>query len=263
MRFYIKVIGGLLIVALVGGVVVTGIASARRSADAAACRSCLRQLYLGVHTFHDVRRKLPLACVPNENLPLEKKFGLMYCLVFFMTSRMDLNGKVPNQTIAWDAEENLHIAKDPIPILGCPATPHVRDGFFLANYVGLAGVGKDAAFLAQDDPRVGAFGYTRQLRYKDITDGKENTVAFAETATDNGPWVSAGPATLRGLEGFEYLGSTAPFSTNHHLGMWSRTPALHMAFLDGSVRAFSYDLAPKLFEALVTVAAGDQVPPLD
>jgi hypothetical protein len=85
-------------------------------------------------------------------------------------------------------------------------------------------------------------------------------VAFAETATDNGPWMSAGPATLRGLDGTVYLGPTAPFSTNHQAGWWQRIPALHMSFVDGSVRAFSYTLAPSVFEALVTVAGSDQVP---
>ena len=69
--------------------------------------------------------------------------------------------------------------------------------------------------------------------------------------------MSAGYATLRGLDGPEYRGNSAPFSSNHLI---SGKQAINMIFADGSVRTFSYSLPPATFEALVTVAGGEELP---
>jgi hypothetical protein len=73
--------------------------------------------------------------------------------------------------------------------------------------------------------------------------------------------MSAGNATLRSLERSPYLGQNSTFSTNHGTGWWEGTPKLQMGFVDGSVRSFSYSLASEVFEALVTVAGNDEIPP--
>ncbi len=256
----IKVVIVVLLGTVLVGMVIIWVNQARLASQMAQCGNNLKALGLNLHSYHDVHRKLPQGWVVNDGLPLDKKLGIFFRLFPFVGSRMDLAGHFPDERKAWDAGENRYLAEDLDPIPGCPAIPNRHNNFTLATYVGLAGVGKDAAYLPAGAPRIGVFGYDRQLTFADIKDGTENTVAFAETATENGPWLSAGRATLRSLEGNVYLGQEASFSTNHRSSWWVGTPVLHMGFVDGSVRSFSYSLSPEVFEALVTVAASEKIP---
>jgi prepilin-type processing-associated H-X9-DG protein len=71
----------------------------------------------------------------------------------------------------------------------------------------------------------------------------------------NGSWLQGGPATVRGLDPAQqpYLGPGRQFG-GIHLG------AGNFAFADGSVRAISESINPKIFEALSTIAGGERVP---
>jgi prepilin-type processing-associated H-X9-DG protein len=81
------------------------------------------------------------------------------------------------------------------------------------------------------------------------------TLLLIETATENGPWTAGGRPTVRGLEsnGTPYVGRQTQFSTFHRHGV---TNAL---FADGSVRELREGLAPKVIEALATIAGGEEV----
>lgn len=250
----IQIVVVILIAMVLASLIVPAVQLQRAANHLTECANGLKSLALTLHTYNDVYRKLPSGWVDNDDLPLDKKLGLFFQLFPFVQSRMDLAGHFPDARKAWDAGENRFLAEDLSPIPCCPVIPNRDNNLTLATYVGLAGVGKDAAYLPASDPRIGVFGYNRQLTFSDIKDGKQNTVAFAETATENGPWMSAGTATLRSLEERPYVGPDASFSTNHT----NRT--LQMAFVDSSVRWFSYSLAPEIFEALVTVAGNEQIP---
>ena len=47
----------------------------------------------------------------------------------------------------------------------------------MTHYVGVAGVGEDAARLPAGDARAGMFGYGRQTRQQDLLRGEANTIA--------------------------------------------------------------------------------------
>ena len=70
----------------------------------------------------------------------------------------------------------------------------------MTSYVGIAGLGPNAAELPVEDPRAGVFGFDRSTPLIEITDGTATTMAVAETAESNGPWKAGGPATVRGLD---------------------------------------------------------------
>ena len=74
-----------------------------------------------------------------------------------------------------------------------------------------------------------------------------------ETAAHNGPWVAGGPASVRGLEqgGTPYMGRNGQFGTTHRRGIMC-------LFADGSVRFLRSSISPEAFEALATIAGGDQ-----
>jgi prepilin-type processing-associated H-X9-DG protein len=126
------------------------------------------------------------------------------------------------------------------------------------HYVGVAGVGEDAALLPVGDLRAGVFGYDRKTRPEDIKDGFSRTLMVVETNRDNGPWTAGGRPTVRGLDPAQppYLGRCGQFGSGHDRG--GKTNAL---FADGSVRylLLKGGMSAETFEALATIAGGDEV----
>jgi hypothetical protein len=132
-----------------------------------------------------------------------------------------------------------------------------------SHYVGVAGVGLNAAGWGAGYPGNGVFGYDRRTRLEDITDGAGTTMLLIETNRDNGPWTAGGPPTVRGLDpaGGPYLGEGGQFGSGHRGGQgWSPRPpyVTHVLFADGSVRGLADGVRPEVFEALATVAGGEE-----
>jgi prepilin-type processing-associated H-X9-DG protein len=143
-----------------------------------------------------------------------------------------------------------------VSLFRCPSNPaRAAPGLAgLTHYVGIAGLGQDAADLAFGYPGVCVFGCDRKTRKDDITDGLATTMMAAETARDNGPWTAGGPATVRGLclDAEPYLGRGGQFGGSHPGGA-------NVLFADASVHFVSESLSPQLFEALATIAGGEDV----
>jgi prepilin-type processing-associated H-X9-DG protein len=144
-----------------------------------------------------------------------------------------------------------------VQLLQCPA--HSRgattNGPRETDYVGVAGLGADAATLPSGHPRSGVFSYERPTRLGDIRDGIASTMMMAETTQARGPWTAGGPATVRGLDPGRrpYIGRGRQFGGAHRGGVM-------VAFADGSVRFIRESIDPKVFEALSTVAGGETLP---
>ena len=108
------------------------------------------------------------------------------------------------------------------------------------DYVGIAGVGEDAAFLPKESPRAGFFGYQRHLYIdrrvgtNDLPAGTSHTMVCAETTRDNGPWVAANRSTVRPLspEDLPYIGLQRQFGGCHPGGA-------NLLKVDASVQFFS------------------------
>jgi prepilin-type processing-associated H-X9-DG protein len=140
----------------------------------------------------------------------------------------------------------------------CPASPVVDDPDQASptHFVGITGVGRDAAELPLSDKRAGLFGYDRKVTKDDVKDGLDTTAAVIE-AIDGGPW-TAGHATLRGVvpDGAPYFGEDGQFPSLHRR-RWSKKPAMNVLFLDGSVRLLDSTTPNQVFEAHATIAGGD------
>jgi hypothetical protein len=163
----------------------------------------------------------------------------------------------------WWAEENRPAARRMVKVFLCPANSYlVADGEpALTHFVGVAGVGRDAAALPAADPKAGFFGYDRTVARRDIKDGTSNTLTVIETSADNGPWAAGGRATVRGLDpdARPYLGRGRPFGTVHYAPRFvgtAQAPA-NAALADGSVRLLAEGISPRTLEALATIAGGD------
>jgi hypothetical protein len=154
----------------------------------------------------------------------------------------------------WNDSHNQPVTKRPLPEVVNPVFgPALSSGYPATHYVGVAGVGQDAAQLPADDPRAGVFGYGRQTRQQDLLRGGSHTIAVLGVQGQQcGPWAQGGPATVRPLTQPPYCNGPDGFGSGQADGMVA-------GFADGSVRFLSKDIDPHVMEQLATVRGGDQV----
>jgi prepilin-type processing-associated H-X9-DG protein len=224
------------------------------------CLNNLRRIGLAVNEYDFVHQTFPPGTLPAPGLAPGQRLSWLAGLLPFLDMETKPT-KRPNlkwQTLAekidptqpWDSPANRDAAAKRLTVFLCPG--HVRDEDLSpwgpTHYVGLAGIGRDAAELPKSDPRAGFFGYDRILRAKDVTAGTSTTFMATETARDNGPWAKGGPSTVRGLDPDEtpYVGPGAPFG-GLHLG------GLNVLMADGSVRFVGDNVKPELFRDQLTI----------
>jgi prepilin-type processing-associated H-X9-DG protein len=264
------------ILMMVGGLVFVFIARVRAAADRVACRNNLRSLALALHNYESCYEHFPAATLPNPELPPDQRLG--WLVELWPTFMNGGTATIFDRTKAWDAETNCpprwhvrEVSEDgmrhsyreevmgEVPILLCRANPARTEPPLPCptHYLGIAGVGHDAAALPLTDPRAGFFGYDRKLASADIRDGTATTLAIAE-ALDGGPWTAGGRATVRGLanDGRPYLGREGQFGSLHIGGG-------NVLFADGSVRQLAPSVSPQVVEALATIAGHEEVGSLD
>ena len=138
----------------------------------------------------------------------------------------------------------------------------------LTHYVGVAGVGGDAAGRLGGARGVGVFGHDRRTRHEDIWDGAGTTMMVVETNMKNGPWTAGGHPTVRGLDpaGGPYLGEGGQFGSDHHRGDFfalTPPPFTNVCFADGSIRGMTAAIGPRVFQALAPIAGGEEVGAMD
>lgn len=248
------------------------VTEAREEGKRTQCANQLRQCALSLISYQFAKGEFPPATFRGETLPPERRLSWVVLILpwtdYFQGLQIFFAPDRP-----WDSRENLwprgiscpvggpetEIASMELPGLGmgrCPARADAasRPRSWI-SYVGIAGVGTDAATLPRTDRRAGVFGYDRSAHTGDITDGVSETLLLAETTLDNGPWTAGGPATVRGLDPGRqpYVGQGRQFGGLHRGGV-------NAVFADGSVRFLSESIDPKVFEALSTVAGGEDLP---
>lgn len=246
------------------------ILGARQAAAQNQCRNNLLQIALALHNYHSVYDTFPSATIGRPDLPPTQR--LSWTVVIFLLFEQGLQLLI-DQAEPWDSPKNLRplfrftstdgdppprtVPADVTPFLCCPAHRSLptTNQPQAADYVGIAGLGTDAAALAKGHRRAGIFGYDRATRLEDVKDGLGSTLMMAETSVSKGPWTAGGPPTVRGLDPSHqpYLGPGRQFGGTHRGGVM-------VAFADGSVRFLRESTDPKVFEALSTVAGGEPLP---
>jgi prepilin-type processing-associated H-X9-DG protein len=246
-----------LIVILVGGLLLPAVAKMREAAARIQCLNNLKQIGLAAQNYRDnYEPYFPRAARPNPNLPFERRLSWMVEIVPYIEAN-PLYSRIETEK-GWDAEENRFVALMTYRLYQCPGFPDRRpEGTFSAShYIGIAGVGADAAELPKDDPRAGFFGYERKLTTKDIS--ASTLLVALETSQAQGAWTAAGLPTVRGLEENEtpYLGIKGQFGGNHNGGV-------NALFADASVRNLRVSIDPAVLEAIATIKGSDGVGGMD
>jgi prepilin-type processing-associated H-X9-DG protein len=244
-----------LIIILIGGILLTVVARVREAAARTQCINNLHQIALTVQSYEQIHYAydkvhssphFPMAAEPNASLLPERRFSWLYSIEPYMEAN-SLLVRIDREK-AWDAEQNRYLALTSIASFRCPGCPdRPADSIFApTHYIGIAGIGRDAVELANDNPGAGFFGYERTLSSKDIS--ASTLLMCLETSRASGSWTAAGQPTVRGLEqdGLPYLGKDGQFGGNHR-------GIANAAFADGSVRSLRESMDPRVLEAIATV----------
>lgn len=171
---------------------------------------------------------------------------------------------------SWNDPGNINYARILVPHFLNPASgPEssyvkvrgVDSPLAVTHFVGMAGVGPDAAYYGKKDPRAGIFGYDRQTSLDDVKDGLANTIYMIEADKALlGPWLQGGGATVRGtsMAGND-IGRRGGFSSPNYSGK----QGVWVLMADGSTRFLSKDISPEVFKALCTMAGSDSAGAID
>jgi prepilin-type processing-associated H-X9-DG protein len=157
----------------------------------------------------------------------------------------------------WSAEPNQEAGRTRLVSLLCPENPPELppDAPDVTHYVGISGVGVNAATLLASDPKAGAFRYDAPTPFDAITDGQSQSLLFAETRNAVGPWLRGGHATVRGLDDAP---GALPLVGGQFGGYFPSGG--NFAFCDGSVRVFSPRTTPAVLLGLATIAGKESDP---
>jgi len=236
-----------LVLILAIGLLMPAVLKVREAANRINCENNLRLVALAIQNYHGTDGQFPPAAWPNARLPPERRLSWLVCLGPYYEAT-DLYVRLDNNK-GWDEEENRYLALKPLRFLQCPSYPdQLPDSTFApTHYVGVSGLGQEAATLPAEDPRAGFFGFDRRLPRADVAAQSSRLLIALETSRASGSWTAAGRSTVRGLdEEGPWLGASAPFGGNHPGGA-------NALFADGSVRFIRESVDAQVLRAIATV----------
>lgn len=256
--------------AVLAGLGLTAVARQRERADRAGCLQRFERLGRFAAVYErppkglpadQIPQAVPPGTVPNPNLPPDRRLswvaGALPLLDQTLQGTADLAARL-DPTAAWDAGPNREVGAVRLALLTCPgAVPDpLPDGAMPTQFVGLAGVGADAAALPPDSPHAGCFRYDAPTPLKRVRDGDglSNTLLFAETAAELGPWIRGGFATVRGLDvaagAKPFLGRGGQFGGNY-------PGVVGFGRADGSAFFATDRMSLAVLRAHLTIAGGE------
>jgi hypothetical protein len=248
MRGIVQILIVALILLVVGGLLTAFVVRVQEAAAQTQCQNNLKMIALGTFHFADAKGHVPLAARPNPNLPVDKRLSWLFDIGPFVEADVWYSRAARDKS--WDAEENRYLAVAMFSrTYHCPAFPDRPPTSTLipTHYVGLTGLGEDAATLPLSDPRAGFFGYERKLTFADIEGRTSTQLIVFETSRVHGAWSAGGPPTARGLVADEpYLGPNGQFGGIHRGGAVA-------ALANGTVRFFANSTDPAVLEAMAVV----------
>jgi prepilin-type processing-associated H-X9-DG protein len=273
----VAIIGAVLLALAAAAVLFTAIPGWRLKANFDRSRNNLRELSLfAAHSANpnayvdphpgakrDLSRfptQVPAGTVFLPEVPPDSRLswvvGVLPCLDQRQQNTMELLARI-DQTKPWIADASQQAAATRVLALLCPQnTPEVPAGSpAVTCYVGIGGVGADPASLPAGSPKAGAFRYDGPTPFDRITDGISQSLLFAETRNEVGPWLRGGPSTVRGLND----APGAPPLVGGQFGGYFPQGG-NFAFCDGSARVFTPQTSPQVLLSFATIAGKEADP---
>ena len=222
---------------------------AARAADEVNHRRLLASI--GGYVKAEKENRFPAGAGGGSLLPPETRLSWIASMLPYFDHR-DWHQEL-KFSYSWNSPQNRSVSLWRLEAVVNPTLGpgNTEAGFPVTHYVGVAGVGADAAELKTSDPRAGLFGYSRTPRLEDITDGAGNTLATLGVSNRLGPWAAGGNATVRALTKRPYVNGPDGFGSGQPNGMLA-------GMADGSVRFISKDVDPLVVEQLATIGGGEK-----
>ncbi len=275
------------IVAVLIGLLLPAVQTAREAARRVDCQNNVRQISLALQQHHETFGRLPPGWEARQANG-DPGWGWSSRLLGYFEHEALKTGSGPGagpggphsggKPISDPA--NRRLRESPIALLLCPSDP--SDELFLlprgsgggggggggggsgpggppmfllarANYSGVFGVGP-----IERNPREGRglFFQNSRLRFADILDGQSNTLLVGERSSrlDSATWVGAVPGAYRGMARIVGTAGTVP---NHVLNDFADFGSHHpfganFAMADGSVRLINDEIDLAVYQALAT-----------
>ena len=248
-------VGTLTTVLGVAAIVILNVTATSRRVE---CVNNLRQIGIALNKCADAQDFYPAATVPSKFLPPDRRLSWLADALPLLGEEgtpaseryMQLASELARDR-AWDDPANAKLARMRFRVFVCPARPDGPPG--TTHYVGIAGLGLDAADLKREDARAGMFGHDRGVRRDEVTAGISFTMMVIETGEGNGSWLEGGPSTVRGVDPRreQYLGPERPFG-GLHLGN------TNVLWVDGSVRPMTDTTPGGIFRAHATIRRSEK-----
>jgi hypothetical protein len=244
------------------------IVEARRHSQVMQCQSKLRGLAISCLNYYNDFNSYPIGTVVSKTLQPEDRLSWMTRIIpTYVEGGYSL--KIDWEK-GWDTPENnppmlkIKFVSEletcgKITWFLCPsyASDLIDKPLSVTGFVGISGVGEDAASLPLSHARAGMFGNDRRVTMQDIKDGQAHTLFLMETL-DTKPWTAGGYATMRAfIPGKPTFGLTAPFGSAHSAGFFTSEKSINAVFADGSTRSIAESISPKVLEAYATINGGD------
>ena len=245
------------VVAVLVALLLPAVQQAREAARRTQSKNNLKMIGLAMHNYHDTFQAFPTGTIPSKKLKPEERQSWHVLLLPFMDQAPLYNQLQVDQreSAQWDRDDLIQLHGTRLPGLCNPShsAGHKPDEPATTDYVGWAGVGKDAPTEKCKAEKKGIFGYDRTTKMRDITDGTSNTIMVSDVvAKDRGPWAQGGPSTIRALTTKPYVNGPDGIGSPHAGGF-------HVLLADGSVRFVSQNIDQDTLESLATRAGGEVV----
>jgi hypothetical protein len=266
MRNFIQIIIVLALLITGASLFLMVVVKVRTAGNRMSCANNLHQLGITLDNYYETNKSYPPGTVQETNLRPKDRLSWLVTIWPYIQAGPGLRvdtAKPWNSTTNYppfvDFFDKTNEPAQPVgrmKIFQCPSNPQPPgpDDAMALHYLGIAGVGPDAASLPLGEPGVGFFGYDRRLKKSDIIDGISNTIAVMETLREVGPWTAGGPYTVRGLSDptvTPYLGRDGQWTTKHHI--------TNVLFADCSVRGMQESTSSSVLEGLATISGREDV----
>lgn len=253
------------IIATIVALLLPATCKVRNAAARMACSNKLKQLGIGLHAHRDAHGYFPAGTLSNASLPPDGRLSWGVAILPYIEQQSTYEKF--DRAASWDSPANkLAVTTWTWGTFTCPSyatkeSPPQPP----TTYIGVAGIGPDAAGLPLEAPGVGFFGYDRTLKVEQIKDGTSQTLALIETGRDVGCAIRGGPSTVRGLDLSDepLLGEGRPFGGMHRYDKrFGGTAPLgtQVLLVDGSTRTTPVLMDTHILGALATIAGREEVP---
>jgi len=253
------------ICATVVALIVPFVEQARHAARQANCRNHLRGVGFALDNYHEVMESYPYGCLGNPAFVPSRQWSCYPQITPWFSvypippigyqTPSDEAANVPlTYEVDWK-DEGVQTFDFGAPFgMICPNGVEETDKLRqpLATYIGMAGVGKDAATLPVTHKRAGMWAYDRMTTKSDVKKTAAGTIHLIETAANRGSWYRGGPATVRPYrdDGEPPIGRNRQFGGLHpHVAM--------TLFADGSVKPLSESVDRTVFLSMATITADE------